>query len=78
MLDQVVVRPELLDNLHDVELRIVERTESMSLSNRHRQPDSMGYADHFPLLLSLHKRRSRAHGVFSNVEVENESLAIVR
>ncbi len=53
MLDQVLLRPELMDALHGLE--IVDRVAGRSLlTPRAGHPDSSLYSDHLPLAFRLH------------------------
>jgi len=54
MLDQVLVRPDLLPAFTDEDVRIVTRIGSESLLDHLGRPDTKRFSDHLPLLVRLH------------------------
>lgn len=59
MLDQLLMRRELIDSFHSVE--IVERAGRRSLLTRQGLPDGVGASDHLPLLFCFEFRTGGSH-----------------
>ncbi len=53
MLDQVLIRPELLDNFRVEDLEIVEFDGNISLLNSKGYPNKRKYSDHLPIKFTL-------------------------
>ncbi|MBD3265131.1 hypothetical protein GF373_00545 [bacterium] len=54
MFDQVLIRPDLLDNINQESLKILTKAGKYDLVNESGIPDKEDVSDHFPILLSLH------------------------
>ena len=53
MFDQVLIRPELLDEFIYNELKIMTSIEDISLLNSRGVPDKINYSDHLPIYFKL-------------------------
>lgn len=66
MLDQVVLRPELLSCFQEKSLRILREAETASLLNTQGIPDRINASDHLPVLFRLNLTiRGRTHATQS-------------
>jgi Endonuclease/Exonuclease/phosphatase family len=59
MIDQVVLRPDLLPFFLDNRLQILHRAGPVTLLTRSGHPDRTNASDHLPLLFQLSRRRRR-------------------
>lgn len=53
MFDQVLVRPDLLDQFEDQSLRIIDKFGTTSLGTPAGVPDGTEFSDHFPVFFSI-------------------------
>jgi hypothetical protein len=59
MIDQVVMRPDLLPFFPEKRLRILDRAGPVDLVTRSGHPDKTNASDHLPILFHLSRRRRR-------------------
>lgn len=53
MIDQVIIRPELIDKFNLDELKIISEGTDFNLLNDKHQVDSVNYSDHLPISFTL-------------------------
>lgn len=55
--DQILIRPDLIDEFDDKELKILTTIGSHSLTKTNGKPDKNTYSDHLPLIATLRIRK---------------------